>query len=168
MAGRKFLPVVMISDNALTYYQASAESLDELFRSLSLKKALGRKVINRRFIPKREPWYGRFWERLVALTKRPMKRTLGRTSIPFMELQTLEVEIEATLNDQRLTYVSSDICDEEPLSPLHLLYKRRVTSLPFDYGITSDDRTDPNNGDGANVRRRVKLQAHLLQRFWNR
>lgn len=85
-----------------------------------------------------------------------------------MELQTFEVEIEATLNDGRLTYVSSDICNEEPLSPLHLLYKRRVASLPFDYGITSDDLTDPNYGDGANIRRRVKLQAHLLQRFWNR
>ncbi|XP_074634310.1 uncharacterized protein LOC141892876 [Acropora palmata] len=156
-----------MSDNATTYID-SAESLNELCRSPSLKEALGRKEVNWRFIPRRAPWYGGFRERLVALTKRPMRKTLDRTPTTFIEFQVLVVEIEATLNDRPLTYVSSDICDEEPLTPTHPLYGRRVNSLPFDYGITSDDLTDPNYSDSANIRRRVKLQAHLLQRFRNR
>lgn len=88
----------------------------------------------------------------------------------LIELQTaLVVEIEATLNDRPFTYVSGDIGDEEPLISSHLLYGRRITSLPFDYGITSEDLTDPDYGNnGFDVGRRVKMQALILQRFWNR
>ena len=142
----------MMSDNATTYID-SAESLNKLCRFPSVKEALGRKEVNWRFIPRRAPRYGGFRERLVALTKRPMRKTLGRTPITFIEFQALIVEIEANLNDRPLSYVSTDICDEEPLTPTHPLYGRRVNSLPFDYGITSDDLTDPNYSDGANIRR---------------
>ena len=78
------------------------------------------------------------------------------------------MEIEATLNDRPITCVSSNIGDEEPLTPSHLLYGRRITSLPFDHGITSEDLTDPDYGDGSDVGRRVKMQELILQRFWNR
>ena len=141
----------MMSHNATTYID-SAESLNELFRSPSLKEALGRKEVNRRFIPRRASWYGGFRERLFALTKRPIRKRLGRTAITFMEFQALVVEIEGNLNYRPLSYVSSGICDEEPLTPTHPLYGRRVNSLPFDYGITSDDVIDPNYSDGANIR----------------
>ena len=100
--------------------------------------------------------------------KRAIRKTLGRARITLMELQTLIVEIEAILNDRPITYVSSDISDEEPLTPSYLLYGRRITSLPFDYTITSEDLTDPDFGDGSDIRRRVKIQALILQRFWNR
>ena len=40
------------------------------------------------------------------------------------------VEIEAMLNDRPLTYVSSEISDPEPLTPSHLLYGRRIQSIP--------------------------------------
>ena len=166
-SSRKSLPLVMISDNASTYL-ASAETLSQLFQSPSLKEVFSRQGIEWKFIPKRAPWYGGFWERLIGLTKRAIKKTLGRASITLMELQTLIVEVEATLNDRPITYVSSDIGDEEPLTPSHLLYGRRITSLPFDYPITAEDLTDPDYGDGSDIRRRVKMQALILQRFWSR
>lgn len=40
---------------------------------------------------------------------------MGRSFIILPELQTLVVEVEAILNDRPLTYVSSDIQDDEPL-----------------------------------------------------
>ncbi|PFX23152.1 hypothetical protein AWC38_SpisGene12298 [Stylophora pistillata] len=113
---------------------------------------------------------GGFWERLIGLTKKAVRKTLGRASVTFVELQTPVVEIKATLNDRPITYVSSHIGDEEPLTPSHLLYGRRITSLPFDYGITSEDLTDPGHmlGNGSDMRRRAKMQGLILQRFWNR
>ena len=166
-ASRKSLPLTMVSDNASTYV-ASAETLKQLFESSSLKEAFSRQGVEWRFIPKRAPWYGGFWERLIGLTKTALKKTLGRASVTLEELQTLIVEVEAILNDRPITFVSSEINDEEPLTPSHLLYGRRITSLPFDLPVSDDELTDPNYGNETDINRRVKLQAIILQRFWKR
>ena len=68
----------MISDNASTYL-AAADELKELFTSPLLSDALSRKGVQWQFIPKRAPWYGGFWERLIGLTKVSLKKILGRT-----------------------------------------------------------------------------------------
>ena len=57
-----------------------------------------------------------------------LKKVLGRASVNLTTLQTIVVEIEAILNDRPLTHVSSDVIDEEPLTPAHLLYGRRITA----------------------------------------
>lgn len=54
----------------------------------------------------------------------------GSRKSVVVTLHTLVVEIEAILNDRPLTYISSDVRDEEPLTPSHLLYSRRITSFP--------------------------------------
>ena len=100
------------------------------------------------------------------MTKKAVSKTLGRASVTLIELQTLVVEIKATLNDRLIIYVSTDIGDKEPLTrPSHLLYGRKITSLPFDYGITTKDLTDPDYGNGSDLGRQVKMQALILQRF---
>ena len=103
-ASRRFLPLYMISDNA-SIYIASAETLNQLFQSPSLKESFSRQGVDWKFIPQRAPWYGGFWERLVGLTKRAIKKTLGKAFITLTELQTLVVEVEAILNDRPITYV---------------------------------------------------------------
>ena len=163
-SSRRSLPHHMISDNASTFL-ASSETLNDLFQSPSLKEQLSRQGVEWKFIPKRAPWYGGFWERLIGLTKRAIKKTLGKASITLTELQTLTTEVEAVLNDRPITYVSSDCVDEEPLTPSHLLNGRRITSLP--YPIT-DDPSDPDYGSASDMRQRVTAQAHILERFWKR
>ena len=54
------------------------------------------------------------------------------------------------------------------MTPSHLLYGRRITSLPFDISVSDDDLTDPDHGNEIDIRRRVKLQVIILQRFWKR
>lgn len=46
-------------------------------------------------------------------------------------LQTMIVEAPAVLNDQPLTYTSSEINDTQPLTPGHLLYGRKIIRLPY-------------------------------------
>ena len=58
-ASRKSLPKVVISDNASTY-QSAAEELAQLLNSSELKSQLGSRGIERKFVPKRAPWYGGF------------------------------------------------------------------------------------------------------------
>ena len=139
---RKSLPTQMISDNASTYL-AAAEEIRELFESNHLREALGRQHVKWSFIPKRAPWYGGFWERLVGLTKQAVKKTLGRTFVTLQILETVVVEIEGMLNDRPLTYVSSDISDPEPLTPAHLIYGRRIVSVPHPVE-DPDENADPS------------------------
>ena len=91
-ASRKSLPNRMVSDNASTF-TASADELKELFQSPSLKETFTNRGVIWQFIPKRAPWFGGFWERLIGLTKKSLKKILGRSFVTVSELQTIVVEI---------------------------------------------------------------------------
>ena len=97
-ASRKSLPQLMVSDNASTYMSA-AEELHQLFNSRVLATSLERSGVTWKFISKKAPWYGGFWERLIGLTKSCVKKVLDRSHISLVMLQTVVVEIEAILND---------------------------------------------------------------------
>ena len=79
-AGRRSLPRMMISDNGSTYLSA-AEELKSLMELPEIKEELSRRGVTWKFIPKRAPWYGGFWERLVGLTKTAIKKVLGRRHV---------------------------------------------------------------------------------------
>ena len=102
---RKSLPRLMLSGNASTYVVA-AKDLEQLFSSPKLGEALSLRGIKWQFIPKKAPWYGGFWERIIGLTKTTIRKVLGRSFITLEALQMLVVEIEAVLNDRPLTCLS--------------------------------------------------------------
>ena len=156
----------MISDNASTYL-AAAEEIKELFESDHLREVLERQHVKWSFIPKRAPWYGGFWERLVGLTKQAVKKTLGRTFVTLQTLETVVVEIEGMLNDRPLTYVSSDISDPEPLTPAHLIYGRRIVSVPHPVKDPDED-ADPSYLSDQDMRKATSRHSKLIQQFWVR
>ena len=166
---RRSTPNTIISDNASTYL-AAADELKQLFSSPLLSEALNQRGIEWKFIPRRAPWFGGFWERLIGLTKLSLKKILGRTFTTLPVLQTLIVEVEAVLNDRPLTYLSSDIADPLPLTPSHLIYGQRIVMLP--HQMCEDDEVidaDYQIGtSGSLLRRKVKTQALLLKHFWTR
>ena len=155
-AGRRSLPRIMISDNGSTYLSA-AEELRSLMKSPEVKEELGKRGVTWKFIPKRAPWYGGFWERLVGLTKTAIKKVLGRRHVSLPTLETIVVEIEAVLNDRPLTLVSSELEDLEPLTPAHLLHGRRITCLPYQT-VDTDEIDDLSYGEASQVRRTSSAQ----------
>ena len=54
----------------------------------------------------------------------------------------------------------------DPLTPAHLLYGRRITSLPYE--LVEDEVDDPTFGDESSVRRLATRQALTLQHFKSR
>ena len=164
-AGRRSVPRLLLSDNGSAFI-AAAEELKTLFQSVELAETLARKGTEWKFIPKRAPWFGGFWERLIGLTKTTLKKTLGRTHATLESLQTIVVEIEAILNDRPLTYVSSDARDPEPITPSHLPHGRRIVALP--HSTTEDEIQDPDFGDNSEIRGRAKKQAHIIKHFQSR
>ena len=175
---RRSLPVTMISDNTSTYLSAASE-IEQLIKSTTVQTTLQNRGTTWQFIPKGAPWYGGFWEWLIGLTKTTMKKVLGRTFVSLIDLQvlgrtfvslidlqTIVTEIEATINDRPLTYMSADVRDPEPLTPAHLLYGRRIVLLPH----CTSDINDPDYGapTAASLRTKVSLHAQVLQHFQHR
>jgi len=170
-SSRRSLPQLVLSDNASTF-MAAADDLKALFESDTVKESLGNQGIEWKFIPRRAPWYGVYWERLVRLTKNALKKTLNRAFVTLSSLQTLIVEIEAHLNNRRLTYVSSELNEPEPLTPSHLLYGRVINTVP-DTPTTQDELSDEDfKKTGSKLHhtlsKRAKAQALLVQHFWSR
>ena len=77
------------------------------------------------------PWWRGFWERMVKTVKVSLKKSLGRTTLNFDELNTLLIEVETVINSRPLTYVHDDQDGVSyTLSPSHLIYGRRITNTP--------------------------------------
>jgi len=165
-AGRRSLPRMMISDNGSTYLSA-AEELRTMMELPEIKEELGRRGVTWKFIPKRAPWYGGFWERLVGVTKTAIKKVLGRRHVSLQTLEAIVVEIEAVVNDRPLTFVPSEADDPEPLTPSHLLHRRRITCLPHQM-VEPDEVLDPSYGEPNQICRQAKVQAAILRDFQGR
>ena len=113
----------------------------------------------------RAPWWGGFFERLIQNTKRCLRKTLRNAKLNYDELHTVLVEVEGTLNSRPLTHVSSDD-PEEPLTPSHLMYGRRILSLPE---VTGNRQASLNHTvSSEDLPRRRKYFGLLLEHFWRR
>ena len=62
-----------------------------------------------KFITEYAPWQGGLYERLIGLTKRSLRKTMGKRKMNEQQLLTILVEIEAVLNSRPLMYVENDI-----------------------------------------------------------
>uniref|UniRef100_A0ABM0MF94 3-oxoacyl-[acyl-carrier-protein] reductase n=1 Tax=Saccoglossus kowalevskii TaxID=10224 RepID=A0ABM0MF94_SACKO len=121
-----------------------------------------------KFIPKRAPLYGGFWERLVGITKPAIKKVLQRSFVTCDELSTIVAEIEAVLNNRPITYVSGNADDLIALTPSHLINGRPITMLPSQ-PVDPDELQDPTFGDNqTEIQRRYLRLSELIQQFWRR
>ena len=74
---------------------------------------------------------------MVRSTKRSLCKAVGRANFSLDELLTAVVEIEAVINSRPLSYISSADY-EEPLTPSHLVFGRRLLNLPDYLGHVCD------------------------------
>ena len=122
--GRCSLPSQMISDNGSTFL-AAAEDIQRLLKDPSINNYMANRSVQWTFIPKRAPWFGGFYERLIGMTKNVLKKTLGRSLVTLNELNTLVVEVEAVINDRPITYVPSDVVNQNHCH--HLCWLEDIT-----------------------------------------
>ena len=95
-----------------------------------------------KFIVKRAPWKGGFYERLIGATKNALKKVIGNACLSIRDLQSLLPEVESRINDRPLTYVTGDFEKLEDITPSKILYGHKLGSLPC--GVDSDEILDPS------------------------
>ncbi|GFT78237.1 integrase catalytic domain-containing protein [Trichonephila clavipes] len=129
---RRGLCSKILTDNAKTFKKSELE-LKNLWKIISdptMKAFYASHKIYWQFIIKRAPWWGGFYERLIRTLKLALRKTVGRATLFRDELETLLIEIEGILNSCPLTYIFSEFTEPEPLTPSHMILRRRVNSLP--------------------------------------
>ena len=118
----------MISDNGSTF-KSAARVLQKVVADNTVSQYLGGRKIKWSFNIEKAPWWGGIFERMIGLTKKCLRKIIGRAKFSFDELLTAVTEIEFVLNSRPISYVSSSDLDE-PLTPFHLLVGRRLSTLP--------------------------------------
>jgi hypothetical protein len=161
---RRGVPLKIISDNSKTFVKSS-KMLTDLLNHPEVETFLADQRVTWLFNLEKAPWWGGFFERLIGMTKRCLKKVIGRARLTYDELLTVVTEIEANLNSRPLTYVSSEDL-EEPLTPAHLLTGRRLTVLPDLFIQDEDDYDIPMSH--KEITRRIKHVNLTMSKYWKR
>lgn len=163
---RRSIPKLIMSDNAPTFTQA-ADYLKQLSEDPKVISFLGEKKCEWKTIPVNAPWFGGMWERCVGIVKMGLKAVVGRSLLSSNELNTVLIEIEATVNSRPLTYVYTDLDEPLPLTPAHLLYGKSITSFPPDH-LVDEEYTDPSLYTNSAVTKRYQYISKVIADFKTR
>lgn len=161
---RRGLPRRFVSDNGKTF-KAASKAIKAMMQHEDVQQYLAGVGVQWTFNLARAPWWGGVFERMIRMTKRCLKKIVGRARLTLDEFTTLITEVEGVINSRPISYVSSDDT-EEPLTPAHLLCGRRLLSLP-DSMCYTDSEEEYGLSQEHLTRRLVHLNK-LLRDFWNR
>ena len=168
---RRGKPRHIISDNA-SQFKLTAKVLDrqwqQMIHSDEVLYYCSSENITWKFITEAAPWQGGFYERLVGLVKRALRKSIGRKLLDWDELATLLTEIEAIINTRPLTYVFEDFESGFPLTPAHFLSHHAHLGVP---GPTTEDVNDeeyqPNRDTSYALERKWRQDQKRLDIFWD-
>lgn len=95
-----------------------------------LTKFFASKRITFKNIPARAVHMGGIWERSVGLVKAHLYRVLKGTKLTARHFDHLLKQIEACINSRPLWAVSTEVDDEEVLTPSHFFNFQPINTLP--------------------------------------
>ena len=160
---RRGLPEIIVSDNAKTFKSAAKILRKGVFIPKCQEIPLNRRI-SWMFNMDRAHWWGGFFSKgWYRKRNNSLRMTLGNVKLDYVELHTILVEVEGTLNSRPLTFVSSDVV-EEPLTPYHWIYGRGILTFP-DFTRNREASLNQAVSSGDLPRRRKYMQL-LLEHFW--
>ncbi|MCP4460193.1 MAG: hypothetical protein GY816_19540 [Cytophagales bacterium] len=119
---RRGQPIKIFSDNG-KHFKVVGSSLHRKWlkttQEQTVQEFVTQKGIEWSFFTQMAPWMGGFYERLIGIVKRSLKKVLGPLLLTEPQLTTTLFEIEAIINTRPLTYNSSNIEDGSALTPAH-------------------------------------------------
>ena len=168
---RRGKPKMLYSDNAkqfiLTEKMLHAHWLG-LGVDPSVQSYLSNEGISWKFIVELAPWMGGFYERLVQIVKRSLKKTLRNNLVTNDHLTTVLSEIEATVNSRPLVYVGDKVDDQIALTPLHLIMPNSFAGTPELEPLEPDQDADyvPRINSEKKLFNFWRRNQELLNQFW--
>ena len=164
-------PKKVISDNAAQFKLAS-DAIYKLWGEILTKdhdvvSYVANRNILWEFNVELAPWMGGFYERVVGLVKRSLRKALGKACLTSEQLLTLLKESEAVVNSRPLTYVGDDINSCAALTPAHFLSLNPQIGLPtYNQDDTDDDDYNPQMTTTERIVTTWKKGLKHLDNFW--
>ena len=164
---RQGTPQLIVSDNAQQFKCAST-TLHKAWRDVVTDEKVcdfsTKCYIKWRFIVELA---GGFYKRLVRLTKRTLRKTIGTRSLTQRKLSTVLTEVEAVINSCPLVYVDADINSSMVLTPSHFLSLHSNHVIP---DLTEEIDPEFNvSGIISSSQQLLEIWKHgqkLLNQFW--
>ena len=119
-----------------------------------------------RYIVELAPWMGGFYERLVGLIKRCLKKCIGRNLLDSDRLSTVLKEAESVVNSRPLVYVGEDISSTIALTPCHFLCLNPKTGIPECEILKKDTDFKLTDSSSNQLLKTWKNWQKLLDKFW--
>ena len=124
---RRGAPDLLVSDNTNTF-QAMKKWLSTLQKDENIFNCLATKEIGWKFNMSRAPWWGGFFERLIAMMKNALSKATGWALLRFEELEEVLLDVESFLNNRPLCYITPNLLHLHQIyccvGTLHLTLKK--------------------------------------------
>lgn len=111
------------------------------------------------------PWLGGFYERLIRLVKRLLRKAIGKLCHTYEQLLTILKEAEAVINSRPLVYVGDDINSTETLTPSHFLTLNPRIGMPEQDTGNDDSEFNPSDSSADKLLLSWKRGLKHLDRF---
>ena len=163
-------PRDITSDNA-PQFKLAAETIDKIWSQILVEPEVTSYSLTERirwkFIVELAPWMGGFYERLIGLVKRSLRKTIGKLCLTNEQLLTVLKESEAIINSRPLVYIGEDINSGTTLTPAHFLCLNPKTGFPnFTHDDSEDEEFEPNISSAGTLIQSWKKGLSHLNRFW--
>ena len=124
-------PKMMYSDNA-PHFKLVNKTLEQAIHEVLASERVQTYAANHnivwRFAVELAPWMGGFYERLIGIVKRSIKKSIGRACLSLDQLYTIITEVEAVVNEQPLVYVGDEFTAGVVLTPADILSLNTTTA----------------------------------------
>ena len=158
---RRGVPHHIISDNAKQFKLARkvlSKAHQEALFSDEVQEYMAGRGIQWTLIVELAPWMGGFYERLVGLTKRVLRKTLGTSCLTLIQLSTILTEAEAVVNSRPLVYVGDD-------NSRHVLVPNDFLALNSSNFVCTNGSEEKDKEYQPNA---IMSNAEKLLRVWKR
>ena len=168
---RRGSPKQILSDNA-KHFKTAKKVLDDIWKNVITSDRVTdfstNKGIEWKYIVDLAPWMGGLYERIVRLTKRALRKTIGNQCLTEKQLVTILAEVESVVNSRPLVYIDNDINSSIVITPssfLSLSHRHFVpdymTETDTDFQVTQKSNT------AQQILERWKTGQKYLNQFWH-
>ena len=162
-------PSEIVSDNAMQFKLAD-KTLHLIWKNIMTSEEIQSYFsgggIKWSFIVELSPWMGGFYERLVGLMKRSLRKTVGRKLLSNDQMHTVVKEVESVVNARPLVYIGDDIDSTITITPSHFLCLNPKIGIPETVHGDDDPDYTPYESSERNVLQIWKKGERLINQFW--